>query len=52
VEPVLSIFSLLTINRDPGNKVALTGGLMITVGVIFTFFSFYRKRTIGDRPEI
>jgi len=52
VEPVLTTFSLLTINRDPGDKVALTGGFFITVGVIFAFFSFYRKRTIDDRPEI
>ena len=52
VEPVLTTFSLLTINRDPGDNMALTGGFCITVGVIFAFFSFYRKRTIGDRPEI
>ena len=52
VEPVLTTFSLLTINRDPGDKMALTGGFCITVGVIFAFFSFYRKRRISDRPEI
>mgnify|MGYP001821973237 FL=1 len=52
VEPVLTPFSLLTINRDPGDKTALAGGVCITVGVLFAFFSFYRKRATGDRPEI
>lgn len=52
VEPVINYFSLLTINRDPGDKLALSGGLCITVGVVFAFFSFYRKRALGDRPEI
>jgi len=52
VEPVMTTFSLLTINRDPGDKMALTGGILISVGVIFAFFSFYRKRATGDRPEI
>lgn len=51
-EPVLTTFSLLTINRDPGDKTALAGGILITVGVFFAFFSFYRKRATGDRPEI
>jgi hypothetical protein len=51
VEPIFKIFSLLTINRDPGDKLALTGSLCISVGVIFAFFSFYRKRSQGDRPE-
>ena len=52
VEPVLTTFSLLTINRDPGDKIALAGGVCITVGVLFAFFSFYRKRASGDRPMI
>ena len=52
VEPVMATFSLLTINRDPGDKVALAGGVCITVGVLFAVFSFYRKRATGDRPEI
>ena len=52
VEPVLTTFSLLTINRDPGDKIALAGGICITVGTLFAFFSFYRKRVTGDRPEI
>jgi cytochrome c biogenesis protein len=52
VEPVLTTFSLLTVNRDPGDKTAIAGGLCITVGVLFAFFSFYRKRAAGDRPEV
>ena len=52
VEPVLTTFSLLTINRDPGDKMALAGSLCISVGIIFAFFSFYRKRTMGDRPDL
>lgn len=52
LEPVYTPFSLLTINRDPGDKLALAGGVCITVGVILAFFSFYRKRAVGDRPEV
>jgi cytochrome c biogenesis protein len=52
VEPVYKTFSLLTINRDPGDKLALAGSLFITFGVFFAFFSFYRKRAQGDRPEV
>lgn len=52
VEPINKTFSLLTINRDPGDKMALAGAICMTVGVIFSFFSFYRKRAQGDRPEV
>jgi hypothetical protein len=52
VEPIYKIFSLLTINRDPGDKLALAGSICISIGVLFAFFSFYRKRTQGDRPEV
>ena len=52
VEPINKTFSLLTINRDPGDKMALAGSLCISIGVIFAFFSFYRKRVQGDRPEV
>lgn len=51
-EPLYKTFSLLTINRDPGDKLALAGSLCISIGVIFAFFSFYRKRAHGDRPEL
>ena len=52
VEPINKTYSLLTINRDPADKMALTGSLCISIGVIFAFFSFYRKRAQGDRPEV
>lgn len=51
VEPLYKTFSLLTINRDPGDKLALAGGICIAMGVICAFFSFYWKRAHGDRPE-
>lgn len=51
-EPLFRTFSLLTINRDPGDKIALLGSIFISIGVIFAFFSFYRKRAQGDRPEV
>ena len=52
VEPIYETFSLLTINRDPGDKIALLGSLCISLGVLLAFFSFYRKRARGDRPEV
>ena len=51
LEPIHRTFSLLTINRDPGDKLALAGSICIAIGVILAFFSFYRKRAQGDRPE-
>ncbi len=52
VEPIYKTFSLLTINRDPGDKMALAGSVCISFGVVFALFSFYRKRAYGDRPEV
>lgn len=51
-EPIFKVFSLLTINRDPGDKMAAAGAVCICLGVILAFFSFYRKRAQGDRPEV
>jgi len=51
-EPIFKSYSLLTINRDPGDKLALLGIILISIGVVFAFFSFYRKRAQGDRPEV
>ena len=50
--PVYRTVSYLTINRDPGSGVALVGGIFISLGVLFALFSFYYKRSRGDRPEI
>ncbi len=52
VEATYSTFSLLTINRDPGDKLALAGSMLISAGIVIAFFSFYRKRALGDRPEV
>lgn len=52
LEPIYATYSLLTINRDPGDKLAMAGALCMTIGTILSFFSFYRKRTYGDRPEL
>lgn len=45
-------YSILTINYDPGAKLAFAGSLAMGCGVILTLYSFYRKRARGDRPEI
>jgi cytochrome c biogenesis protein len=45
-------YSILTINYDPGANLALAGAVAMGCGVIVTLFSFYRKRTRGDHPDI
>jgi len=52
LQPLAGYVSLLTINRDPGAGLALTGGSCLTIGVLLAMFSFYRKRARGDRPQI
>ncbi len=52
LQPIGGYVSLLTINRDPGIGITLAGGVCLTVGVLFAFFSFYRKRARGDRPQV
>lgn len=51
VEPLFRNYSLLTVNRDPGSRLAAAGALCMTFGVGFAFVSFYAKRARGDRPE-
>lgn len=51
-EPLFNYYSLLTINRDPGDRMALAGGLCLLLGVLFAFVSFYYKRSRGDRPIV
>jgi cytochrome c biogenesis protein len=50
--PINRVYSVLTLNTDPGMRLALTGSICLTIGVIFTLFSFYYKRQRGDRPDI
>ena len=46
------IFSMFTINYDPGAGAALAGAVVMGCGVLLTLFSFYRKRSSGDHPNI
>jgi cytochrome c biogenesis protein len=50
--PITRVYSVLTINTDPGMRLALAGSICLTIGVIVTLFSFYYKRQRGDRPDI
>lgn len=45
-------YSILTINYDPGARLAFAGAIAMGCGVLLTLFSFYRKRARGDRPDI
>lgn len=45
-------YSILTINYDPGAKMAFAGSIAMGCGVLLTLASFYRKRARGDRPDI
>ncbi len=48
----LRTYSLMTINYDPGAGLALVGTIAMGVGVVVAMFSFYRKRSTGDHPDI
>lgn len=45
-------YTVLTVNYDPGVRIAAGGGAAMALGVLLALVSFYRKRTRGDRPEI
>jgi hypothetical protein len=51
-EPAYKVYSVLTINRDPGAGLALVGSIAMLLGVLLAMFSYYYKRSRGDRPEI
>lgn len=51
-EPLAAWVSILTVNRDPGDRLALLGGLCLGLGSLFALFSFYDKRQRGDRPDV
>jgi len=51
-EPIYDVFSVLTINRDPGAPLAMTGALLMLAGVLLATASFYYKRVRGDRPDV
>lgn len=52
VAPVYRTYSLLTVNYDPGAPLAAVGSILMTIGVLIALFSFYRKRSRQDRPEV
>jgi len=52
VAPVYRTYSLLTVNCDPGAPLAAVGASLMTIGVFIALFSFYRKRSRQDRPEV
>jgi len=51
-EPLYEVFSVLTVNHDPGAGMALAGALLMLAGVLLAAGSFYYKRARGDRPEV
>jgi len=51
-EPAYEVYSVLTINRDPGAPLAFAGALLMLAGVLLAAGSFYYKRARGDRPEV
>ncbi len=50
--PTYDNYSSLTVNYDPGARLATVGSGLMTLGVLLALFSFYRKRKQHDRPEI
>ena len=52
LSPLYNSYSALTVNYDPGAPLAAVGSGLMTVGVLLTLFSFYRKRKHHDRPDI
>jgi cytochrome c biogenesis protein len=51
-QPLYQSFSHLTINYDPGVRIAATGAALMAAGCLIALFSFYRKRRHQDRPEV
>lgn len=52
LQPLFRDVPILTVNRDPGARLALAGACAMLVGVLLALASFYRKRARGDRPQI
>jgi len=50
--PIYETYSALTVNYDPGVRLAAIGSGFMTIGVLLALSSFYRKRLRQDRPEI
>ncbi len=52
LQPLFRSIPILTVNRDPGARLALGGACAMLAGVLLALASFYRKRARGDRPQI
>lgn len=52
ISPLYDSYSTLTVNYDPGARLAAIGSGFMSIGVLLALFSFYRKRKQQDRPEI
>lgn len=52
LQPLYNSYSSLTVNYDPGAPIAATGGILTGIGCLLALFSYYRKRSNHDRPEI
>jgi cytochrome c biogenesis protein len=51
-EPLYRLYSILTVNNDPGAPVAMAGAMIMLAGVLLTLGSFYYKRTREDHPDV
>ncbi len=52
LQPVFINYSSLTINYDPGARLAAAGGILTAIGCLLALVSFYHKRRKQDRPVI
>jgi len=50
--PTFQTYTVLTVNSDPGARLALAGAAAMLAGASLALVSFYRKRRRGDRPDI
>ena len=50
--PIFRTYSVLTVNSDPGARLAFAGATAMLAGAALALVSFYRKRRRGERPDI
>ncbi len=50
--PLQRPYSELTINHDPGWRLAFFACALLSLGAVIALFSFYAKRRRGDRPDV
>jgi cytochrome c biogenesis protein len=49
--PLFETAPVVTVNSDPGARLALIGAAAMFLGILLALASFYRKRARGDRPN-